>query len=397
MQEFLDLRSLSINNIVMSASFGACLLIYSAYNSQFRGIRQTAYAFFMSGIAFLLIGLRNYIPDFLSIVLPDTLLILSLASIHLGFIYFYQLDTRLMRRFHGVMLLAMASSAAYFTYVNDSVNARIIAISLIIGFQCLYIMRTLLTAHNKANLTIGISYLAFAIFFIMRGILTFTQDSIDDFMNSGLMHSISIIVYELLVAVTSFGVVWIVSYKVQRALIEQASHDPLTKLLNRRALENIINVEHSRSLRSNVAMSVIMLDIDHFKRINDIFGHGRGDEVLVEVAGILTNNTRKYDSIARFGGEEFIILLPDTALDKAQVIAENLRNKIAENDFNFNPEDGIQVTASFGATECNLQRDGWLTILERADHGLYQAKADGRNRVVVCSAKNQDAEPLITG
>ena len=397
MQEFLDLRSLSINNIVMSASFGACLLIYSAYNSQFRGIRQTAYAFFMSGIAFLLIGLRNYIPDFLSIVLPNTLLTLSMASIHLGFIYFYQLDTRLMRQFHGVMLLTMASSAVYFNYVQHSVNARIIAISFIIGFQCLYIMRTLLTAHNKANFTIGISYLAFAIFFIIRGILTFTQDSIDDFMTSGLMHAISIIVYELLVAVTSFGVVWIVSYKVQRALIEQASHDPLTKVLNRRALENIINVEHSRSLRSNVSMSVIMLDIDHFKRINDVFGHGRGDEVLVEVANILTNNTRKYDSIARFGGEEFIILLPDTALDKAQVIAENLRNKIAENDFNFNPEDGIQVTASFGATECNLQRDGWLTILERADHGLYQAKADGRNRVVVCSAKNQDAEPLITG
>ena len=397
MQEFLDLRSLSINNIVMSASFGACLLIYSAYNSQFRGIRQTAYAFFMSGIAFLLIGLRNYIPDFLSIVLPNTLLTLSMASIHLGFIYFYQLDTRLMRQFHGVMLLTMASSAVYFNYVQHSVNARIIAISFIIGFQCLYIMRTLLTAHNKANFTIGISYLAFAIFFIIRGILTFTQDSIDDFMTSGLMHAISIIVYELLVAVTSFGVVWIVSYKVQRALIEQASHDPLTKVLNRRALENIINVEHSRSLRSNVSMSVIMLDIDHFKRINDVFGHGRGDEVLVEVANILTNNTRKYDSIARFGGEEFIILLPDTALDKAQVIAENLRIKIAESDFNFNPEDGIQITASFGATECNLQRDGWLKILERADHGLYQAKAAGRNQVVVCSSNNQDAERLITG
>jgi diguanylate cyclase (GGDEF)-like protein len=291
----------------------------------------------------------------------------------------------------------MASSAAYFTYVNESVNARIIAISFIIGFQCLYIMRTLLTAHNKANFTIAISYLAFATFFIMRGVLTFTQDSIDDFMTSGLMHAISIIVYELLVAVTSFGVVWIVSYKVQRVLIEQASHDPLTKVLNRRALENIINVEHSRSLRSNVPMSVIMLDIDHFKRINDVFGHGRGDEVLVEVASVLTQNTRKYDSIARFGGEEFIILLPDTALDKAQVIAENLRIKIAESDFNFNPEDGIQITASFGATECNLQRDGWLKILERADHGLYQAKAAGRNRVVVCSANNQDAERLITG
>ena len=381
----------------MTASFGACLLIYSAYNSQFRGIRQTAYAFFMSGLAFLLIGLRNYIPDFLSIILPNTLLILSMASIHLGFIYFYQLDTRLMRKFHGVMLLAMASSAAYFTYVHNSVNARIIAISFIIGFQCFYIMRTLFMAHNKANFTIGISYLAFGIFFIMRGVLTFTQDNIDDFMTSGLLHSVSIIVYELLVAVTSFGVVWIVSYKVQRALIEQASHDPLTKVLNRRALEKIINVEHSRSLRSNVPMSVIMLDIDHFKRINDVFGHGRGDEVLVEVASILTENTRKYDSVARFGGEEFIILLPDTTLDRASVIAENLRIKIAENDFNFKAEKAIQITASFGATECDLQRDRWLKILERADHGLYKAKAAGRNQVVVCSSNNEDAELLITG
>ncbi len=140
-----------------------------------------------------------------------------------------------------------------------------------------------------------------------------------------------------------------------------------------------------------------MLDIDHFKRINDRFGHARGDEVLIDIASVLTQNTRPYDSIARFGGEEFIILLPNTSVDQAEVIAENLRVKIAEHNYNFKPEDGINVTASFGVTECNLVKEGWLNILERADSGLYKAKAEGRNKVVVHNTNNEDADPLGSG
>lgn len=381
----------------MSASFASCLLIYSFYNSKFKGIKQTAYAFILSGSAFLLIGLRSYIPDILSIVLSNTLLVLSFFLIHLGFVYFYQFDSRVVKQFHAVLILSMTLFSCFFTYIDNSVNARIIVISFIVAMQSFYIMRTLLSIRNIANLTLALAYSLFAVFFIFRGLATLFQSPLADFMKGGLLHAISVIIFELLVFATTFGFVWIVSHRVQSALSEQASHDPLTKVLNRRALEEVVNTESSKSLCNDLPMSVIMLDIDHFKCINDSYGHGRGDCVLIKVAEILMSNTRQYDSVSRIGGEEFIILLPNTLIENAKKIAENLRLKISENDYSLDVDDVIKVTASFGVTECNFKNDKWSKILERVDSGLYQAKSAGRNTVIACNSNNQDADTVSAG
>ena len=385
MQEFLDLRTLSVNNILISLSFAICLFIYSQYHKKFEGIKSLAFAFLLSAVATLFMGLRNYIPGSLSIILPNLLVIFSITLIHISYLRFYRVSDRLAKIFHAIMVIIMAVMGVYFTYVDNSVNARVIILSFIVSLQCFYIMATLIKAHNVANIAIAASYFFFAIFFVVRGSMTLNDDTLTDFMQGGLLHSLSLFVYELMIIVSSFGMVWMVSYRVQGVLKEQASHDPLTKVLNRRALEDIVNAEHSRSLRSNVTMSVIMLDIDHFKRINDQYGHCCGDDVLVELSNLLIKSTRQYDSIARVGGEEFIILLPDTTLEQARVIAENLRIKISKHEFKVNDKEKLTVTASFGATECDLVKDGWLKILQRADSGLYQAKAAGRNQVIAAS------------
>ena len=401
MQEFLDLRTLSINNILVSLSFAICLLMYSGHYPQFKGIKTIGYAFVISSSAFLLIGLRNYIPDFISIVVPNVLLVLSMTFIHLGMVSFYHLETYSVHRFHLIMLLIMLFSSLFFTYIDSDTNARIVIISFIVSIQCCYIMRSLLAAHqlnhHKANFTIAMAFLFFATFFALRGFITLAEEPLNDFMHAGIIHSLSIIVYQFIVVITSFGLVWIVSHKIQRVLKDQATHDPLTRVFNRRALEEIINTEHSRSLRNLAPLSVIMLDIDYFKRLNDRYGHSTGDRVLVEVADILIKNTRAYDSIARFGGEEFIVLLPDTPLDQAKLIAEKLRMKIASHDYCFKPGKTIEVTASFGATECNLANENWLQVLERTDNALYRAKETGRNRVIVFNSNNQDAEKFSAG
>lgn len=395
MQEFLDLRTLSINNILMSASFAACLLVYASYNSKFGGTKHIAYAFLLSGCAFLLIGFRGYIPDAISIILSNSLLVLSVACIHLGFIYFYQFEPHKIRQFHGILILLMILLACIFTYIEDNVNARIILVSIFLSMQCIHISKTLLSAHNKANITLSIGYILFALFFLARAVLTFFEEPLSDFMKAGFLHSLSIIVFELLVAVTAFGFVWTVNQKVQMILSDQASHDPLTKALNRRALEEIVNTELSRSLRNRLPLSIMMLDLDYFKHVNDTYGHGQGDSVLVQVAELLMRNTRQYDSIARIGGEEFIILLPETTIDQANVMAENLRVKIAEHNYSSQENNnGIKVTASFGITGLDLEKDSWLHMLERADKGLYKAKTSGRNRVVMYNANNQDADSL---
>jgi len=348
-----------------------------------------------------LIGFRNYIPDLFSIVLPNVLLILSMTFVHFGLVVFYQFDTQPVKRIHFIMLLTMLFSSLFFTYIDNNINARIVVISFIVSIQCCFIMRSLLAAHlinhHKANFTIAMSFLFFATFFAFRGLITLSAEPLQDFMNAGLLHSLSIIVYQFVVILTSFGLVWIVSYRIQRILKEQATHDSLTRVFNRRALEEIINTEHSRSQRKLAPLSVIMLDIDNFKHFNDTFGHSTGDQVLVEVADVLIKNTRAYDSIARFGGEEFIILLPDTSADKAELIAEKLRKKIAEHEYSFKSHTDTGVTASFGATECDLAKENWLKVLERADNALYRAKEAGRNCVVILKPDNQDAENISTG
>jgi diguanylate cyclase len=140
-----------------------------------------------------------------------------------------------------------------------------------------------------------------------------------------------------------------------------------------------------------------MLDIDYFKRLNDRYGHSVGDQVLVSIAGLLVNNLRGYDSVARFGGEEFIILLPNTDADNARVIAEKLRGKIESHDYQIKDNRTVEVTASFGVTSCDLAKESWLNVLDRCDRALYLAKESGRNKVIFFNDDNQDADNAGAG
>ena len=159
-------------------------------------------------------------------------------------------------------------------------------------------------------------------------------------------------------------------------LKELATTDPLTHLYNRRKYENLLTQEISRSKRYTIDLSVVFCDIDHFKQINDNYGHMMGDEVLIEFSKLLKNNIREADTLARWGGEEFIILAPNTEINSVILLATKLQTLICEHHF---PNIGT-ITASFGTT-CLLEIDNASTLVERADKALYQAKHNGRNRV----------------
>ncbi|MBF0235302.1 MAG: diguanylate cyclase [Desulfamplus sp.] len=155
----------------------------------------------------------------------------------------------------------------------------------------------------------------------------------------------------------------------------EATFDPLTKLYNRRIFKLLISQEMSKFRRYGKIFSIIFIDLDHFKNVNDTFGHDAGDIVLKETANILRKKIREADFPARWGGEEIIILLPETDLQGAVAVAEKLRFDIA--DFEF-PKVG-HVTASFGVASI---KDTEESLLSDADKALYEAKQTGRNRVV---------------
>ena len=157
--------------------------------------------------------------------------------------------------------------------------------------------------------------------------------------------------------------------------------DPLTDLPNRRGLAEKLEYEKVRFDRSKNPFTIIMGDIDHFKEINDTFGHNAGDHILADIARMLSNNSRKQDIVSRWGGEEFIILLPETDLGNGAILAEKLRDKIEKEVFVYQGTK-IPVTLSFGLSVYNKKGLKTDDVIKQADQCLYQAKNSGRNQVV---------------
>ncbi|RLC24824.1 MAG: diguanylate cyclase response regulator [Deltaproteobacteria bacterium] len=174
---------------------------------------------------------------------------------------------------------------------------------------------------------------------------------------------------------------------LEREVRRLASTDPLTGILNRGAFMDRLTQEINRCNRENTPLSLIMADIDHFKKVNDTHGHQAGDRVLQEFAETLRNALRSYDFVGRYGGEEFMICLPGTDGAPARDVAERIRKEVESRSFTLPDKGGaIGVTASFGVVSRAPESGEDLDmVIKRADKALYEAKGRGRN--CVCMAR----------
>lgn len=175
-------------------------------------------------------------------------------------------------------------------------------------------------------------------------------------------------------------------YPLRNALLyakalAKAHHDPLTQVSNRTAFNEAIEKEYSSYRRHQADFSLMIIDIDHFKRVNDTHGHIAGDRVLTAVANVISETIRRSDEVFRYGGEEFVVILSNTKQGGAKFIAERVRKEIEK--LTVELDQVIQVTASIGISSSEIMQDVTQT-LDFADKALYQAKDLGRNRVVTC-------------
>jgi diguanylate cyclase (GGDEF)-like protein len=171
------------------------------------------------------------------------------------------------------------------------------------------------------------------------------------------------------------------------ALDKNASIDAMTGLINRRASEDILRLTVKQATKKRSQMCVIIIDVDHFKSINDTYGHPIGDEVLMRIAAILQGAVRDVDSSGRWGGEEFLVVLPDASVEIASKVAERICHTVQENVLTPRP-----VTVSCGVA--SIQHvESFTDLVKRADDALYQAKKTGRNRVVVHDKKEVTESP----
>lgn len=184
-----------------------------------------------------------------------------------------------------------------------------------------------------------------------------------------------------------------------RVLSEVSARDALTGLYNRWYVLEKIDSEINRSLRHGSPLSLLMIDLDHFKNVNDTYGHSAGDHVLRDVARMLKESCRVYDVPGRYGGEEFCVVLPDTTVHSTPVVAERIRHRLETTEMDLNG-GSLTVTASIGIAglESNYG-DPVLSpgvLIERADRALYLAKNQGRNCVAVWDSGMSGARPLET-
>ena len=160
------------------------------------------------------------------------------------------------------------------------------------------------------------------------------------------------------------------------------TRDPLTGASNRTNLLENLQKEHELCKRKSLSCALIMIDLDHFKQVNDEFGHAAGDKVLIALVKCIKSQLRKYDQLYRYGGEEFLVCLPQTELDEAKSFSERLRAGVEALKIDISNDNHINVTGSFGVTLISAD-DNIETAIERADEAMYQAKKSGRNRVCV--------------
>ncbi len=195
---------------------------------------------------------------------------------------------------------------------------------------------------------------------------------------TGSIDQICLIIYD----VTDIAANRIELQKANSQLEKLTKTDPLTQIDNRNGLAVNVELANKRYKMQQTVSSLVMLDIDHFKKINDTYGHPAGDAILQQLAAIIKESMRENDSVARYGGEEFAIILHNTTSDNASHFVERLRKAIEDTEFTFQ-ETVLKVTISFGIAQISTKNGDNKAWMEAADKALYQAKKQGRNQGVV--------------
>ncbi len=172
------------------------------------------------------------------------------------------------------------------------------------------------------------------------------------------------------------------SVELQREFQDKSEHDGLTGTYNRNWMNDVFPKQIELSHHLNQKLSMLLIDADHFKKVNDRYGHRAGDTTLIKLANIISGCLQESDLLVRYGGEEFIVLLPGASLSQARTIAENIRRMVSKTPVSINRDTSITISVSIGIAEAGVD-DTVDNLLEKTDTGLYLAKQNGRNQVSV--------------
>ncbi len=381
----LDLLTVLISiSIINLLGMIVIFLLWRQYRQRFNGIGFWLVNFSLQFFALVLLSFRNLIPDLFSVLISNTMIITGLIFLLFGFGKF--LSTRVNHNLNYAILILYVILHAYFSLVNPDLTLRKIVFSMatiLIFTQCLELLvRREIRVQQINSIGVGLICAGLVISSLARVIIAMILPPDQLFLASNVYDTAVLLVYQFLHIALTFSLTLMITRRLSNQLEDMAMKDGLTGLINRRYFFIRGLEEVKRTLRYKNPLSVIMLDIDHFKRINDTFGHEAGDKTLVCIASILTRNVREVDLAARLGGEEFAILVPNTNAADALVLAERLRHEIETTSCS-SLAGKANVTASIGVASLTQEMTDLDALLRDADTAMYQAKGRGRNRVVL--------------
>ncbi len=378
----IDLHTPTLLLVILVVSFTLSATLASVARRFKRdGMLYWAWGFALHTLTYVLFVLRGHVSDLVSVVLANTLLAVSFALISEGVQQFLQVRWSRWLVWAPVPLVAVL----FFALLGHA-QTRIILSGLIIAWQCALVAWQLGSERDKvvgrgAYFVIG-SFLAISAAFLLRTVgALYGEVGIGSITTSNPLQSATFLFVSVALMMVCQGVVLMTNERADERNRLLAMQDELTGLSNRRFIMEALSLQLAQARRNGKSVSVLMIDVDYFKSINDTYGHLSGDRVLRNLATSLRSRLRAQDMAGRWGGEEFLVVLPDTDAAGATILAGNLRAEVE--DARWSAQDGrsIPLTLSIGVHTCDSATEELDTVISAADQALYRAKQAGRNRV----------------
>ena len=374
----LDPRSIVVLAGLISLMMALVLFFMRrSYPVAIGGLREwTAAPFFFFG-ASVFFGLRGSIPDVLSIVLANMLVYTGTVLSYVGSRRFFGKPPRVLpwAALGGLLLIMMV----WWSYFAPSFTQRLLFASaslvLVFAFHIALYLRQERLSFSGRFMLVAMSVQIFALLGRMLSVGAGAAGS--GLLEPSFWQNLYIATYSFTTLSLSIGAILMATDAVRAEFQHLLAHDALTGALSRTALVQASERELERCRRHGRTMALLLIDLDHFKTINDTYGHQTGDQVLVDFVQRTQNQLRAHDHIGRYGGEEFLVLLPETTLKTAIVVAERIRADVAA------PRAGMPaytISTGIAWSEEVRANDTVDTLIARADKSMYNAKASGRNR-----------------
>ena len=372
--------TLLLLNILITATLAACLGLV-ARRDRADGLFHWALALVAHTAGYMLYALRGAVSDWFSVVLANMLIAAVFALMIEGLYQFQQRRPPRLRVWAPVLFVGLS-----FALLLDDIAARVVLMALVLSVQFVQFAGALrerwreTPGRGKQFVLAGFGLFVLALL-LRAGSLLFGAVEMNSITDSNAMQAMMFSIASVAMVLTNFGMVVMTKERADARNRALALQDELTGLHNRRYIQQTLVQAVAQSLRYQRPLAVLMLDIDHFKRVNDTHGHLSGDKVLQDLAQCIRQRLRAQDIAGRWGGEEFIVILPDTDAAGARIVAEQLRVAVERMRFTTLSGQPLAQTVSIGLHALQGGDDGERDLVAMADRALYLAKERGRNRV----------------